>query len=130
MSDIQTVRISALAQNKTKSVPEAIQVKLKSWAHAVTCYGLTEVRRLRGFKDEALKGQRKGQRSIRLSKSYHAIYVITCGGGTEIPRSGAEAPDERDAIADGGAEATDTGADATARGVRIAEIIEVSKHKP
>ncbi len=38
--------------------------------------GLSEVRKVPGYHDEPLKGQRKGQRSIRLSRSYRAIYVI------------------------------------------------------
>ena len=29
-----------------------------------------------GYKDESLKGKRKGQRSIRLNKSYRLIYEI------------------------------------------------------
>jgi proteic killer suppression protein len=36
--------------------------------------GLYEVRKISGYHDEPLKGQRKGQRSIRLTKAYRAIY--------------------------------------------------------
>ncbi len=32
-----------------------------------------------GLHDEALQGNRKGQRSIRLSQAYRAIYVIVAG---------------------------------------------------
>jgi proteic killer suppression protein len=32
------------------------------------------MRKLSGFHDEPLKGKRAGQRSIRLSRSYRAIY--------------------------------------------------------
>ncbi len=32
--------------------------------------------KIKGYHDEPLKGKRKGQRSIRLSKSYRAIYTI------------------------------------------------------
>jgi plasmid maintenance system killer protein len=38
--------------------------------------GLEEVRRAPGYHDEPLKGDRAGQRSIRLSRSYRAIYEI------------------------------------------------------
>ena len=38
--------------------------------------GLEEVRKARGYHDEPLKGHRAGQRSIRLSSSYRAIYEI------------------------------------------------------
>jgi len=33
-----------------------------------------EVRKLRGYHDEPLKGKRKGQRSIRLNRAYRLIY--------------------------------------------------------
>ena len=37
--------------------------------------GLLEARKLSGYYDEPLKGKRKGQRSIRLSRAYRAIYI-------------------------------------------------------
>ncbi|MFM8410316.1 MAG: hypothetical protein ACKOCT_08560 [Alphaproteobacteria bacterium] len=46
------------------------------WVMAVEHDGLEEVRRVPGYHDEPLKGSRLGQRSIRLSRSYRAIYVI------------------------------------------------------
>lgn len=46
--------------------------------------GLESVRKIKGFHDEPLKGKRSGQRSIRLNKSYRAIYVINRDGGVEI----------------------------------------------
>jgi proteic killer suppression protein len=42
--------------------------------------GLERAKRIPGFHDEPLKGERKGQRSIRLSRSWRAIYVIERGG--------------------------------------------------
>lgn len=42
------------------------------------------VRRLPGFHDEPLKGQRQGQRSIRLNRAYRAIYVERHGGEIEL----------------------------------------------
>ena len=46
------------------------------WAHSVEEDGIRETRKLPGYHDEPLKGDRKGQRSIRLSRAYRAIYVI------------------------------------------------------
>ena len=46
----------------------------------VTDVGLREVRKIPGYHDEPLKGQRFGQRSIRLSKAYRAIYKIDRSG--------------------------------------------------
>jgi len=44
------------------------------WIDGVSRDGLEEMRKLSGFHDEPLKGKRAGQRSIRLSRSYRAIY--------------------------------------------------------
>lgn len=57
---------------------------MAGWVHAVGQYGLREVRKISGYHDEPLKGERKGQRSIRLSKGYRAIYIIDDSGNTEI----------------------------------------------
>ncbi len=37
-------------------------------------FGLREVRKQPGFHDKALTGKRKGQRSVRMSRSYRLIY--------------------------------------------------------
>ena len=57
-------------------VPLHIAVKLKAWADDFEKRGIEEVRKTKGYHDEPLKGKRKGERSIRLSKSYRAIYII------------------------------------------------------
>ena len=54
--------------------------KLKTWIEGVNKDGLEAVRKTRGFHDEPLKGKRKGQRSIRLSRSYRAIYKVLSDG--------------------------------------------------
>ena len=36
--------------------------------------GVWEVRKLPGYHDEPLKGDRRGQRSIRLNRAYRLIY--------------------------------------------------------
>jgi toxin HigB-1 len=46
------------------------------WVTAVEHEGLEEVRKVPGYHDEPLKGDRIGQRSIRLSRTYRAIYEI------------------------------------------------------
>lgn len=45
------------------------------WIDAIERLGIEEVRKIPGFHDEPLKGNRKGQRSIRLNKAYRAIYI-------------------------------------------------------
>lgn len=74
--DIHDVVISKAAIKNLKKVPTQILDKLQSWIEAIELEGLREVRKLPGFHDEPLKGKRKGQRSIRLSRSYRAIYTI------------------------------------------------------
>lgn len=67
-----------------KKLPKHIITKLIAWTNAVGHDGLSEVRKIPGFHDEPLQGERKGQRSIRLSKSYRAIYIIDRAGQMEI----------------------------------------------
>jgi proteic killer suppression protein len=59
------------------SIPQFIHDKLEQWIHTVEEIGIEETRKVPGFHDEPLKGKRKGQRSIRLNRSYRAIYVIS-----------------------------------------------------
>jgi proteic killer suppression protein len=61
-------------------VPKHVAQKLRRWAHDVQTHGLEEVSKVPGYRDEPLKGERQGQRSIRLSRSYRAIYTIDQDG--------------------------------------------------
>lgn len=70
--------------SELKKLPKHIVIKLTAWIDAVGHDGLNEVRKIPGYHDEPLHGDRKGQRSIRLSKSYRAIYVIDKSGQMEI----------------------------------------------
>lgn len=55
-------------------LPKHIQAKFLYWLDLLDEYGLVATRRIPGLNDEMLHGKRKGQRSIRLSKSYRLIY--------------------------------------------------------
>ena len=57
-----------------KKVPYHIRDRLMVWAESVELKGIREVRKIKGFHDELLKGERRGQRSVRLSKSWRVIY--------------------------------------------------------
>jgi proteic killer suppression protein len=46
--------------------------------------GLRETRKSPGFHDEPLRGNRNGQRSVRLNKAYRAIYVEKIDGTVEF----------------------------------------------
>jgi len=81
---IHEVRISRRAQKQLKKVPTHILDKLESWIDAVALDGLENIRKVPGYHDEPLAGKRKGQRSIRLSKAYRAIYIIDSDGNIEF----------------------------------------------
>lgn len=82
--DIKRVIITKKAEDNLFKVPVHIVTKLASWVESVTVSGLNYTRRIPGYHDEPLKGNRKGQRSVRLSKSYRAIYVICDDGDIEF----------------------------------------------
>ena len=68
------VRLTDLARKQLDRMPEHIHRKYEYWLDLISYLGLFEVRKYKGFHDEALKGERFGQRSVRLSKSYRLIY--------------------------------------------------------
>lgn len=72
------------AKKDIRKVPNHIQIKLFGWVDDVEKRGLEEVRKTPSYHDEPLKGQRIGQRSIRLSLSYRAIYIEKKGQGIEF----------------------------------------------
>ena len=82
--DIYTVIVSPKAKDELKKIPSYIARKLGSWIVAVSHDGLFEVRKIKGYHDEPLKGNRVGQRSIRLNIAYRAIYEIKKDGTTEL----------------------------------------------
>jgi len=61
-------------EKQLRKVPGFVVDKLLAWAKSVELKGLREIRRIPGYHDELLKGDRRGQRSIRLTKAYRAIY--------------------------------------------------------
>ena len=81
---ISRVTISRNAQDDLRRVPPHIVRKLQGWILAVEEEGIDRVRRIPGFHDEPLKGQRDGQRSIRLNQAYRAIYEIQFDGSFDF----------------------------------------------
>lgn len=73
---IRRVEISRRAAKEVERVPRHVALKLRLWIDDVEDRGLEEVRKTPGYHDEPLKGDRRGQRSIRLSIHYRAIYEI------------------------------------------------------
>ncbi len=57
-------------------MPDAIQQRYEIWKEIVAVSGPEGLRRIRGFNDEALRGDWKGHRSSRLNQQYRVIYRI------------------------------------------------------
>jgi proteic killer suppression protein len=70
------VNFTKLALKQFKKAPLGIQNALLAWATEVNIKGLEATRQRKGFHDEPLKGERFGQRSVRLNHQWRAIYTI------------------------------------------------------
>lgn len=66
--------ISKLARKGLSRAPKHISIKFDYWCDLLNAIGLAKARKYKGFHDEPLQGLRFGQRSVRLSRSYRAIY--------------------------------------------------------
>ena len=73
---IKDVIISPKAIKDLKKLPLEIIDSLDFWVKTVREIGLNEARKIKGYHDEPLKGDRKGQRSIKLNKAYRAFYIV------------------------------------------------------
>lgn len=72
---INTVDITKVEKDLRK-LPCHILENFRSWVRIIKLEGLEASRLVKGYHDEPLKGKRVGQRSIRLSRSYRAIYSL------------------------------------------------------
>ena len=71
---LMDVVILTKVKKQLKKLPPWIKDKLEGWVALVQSDGIRTVRKKKGYHDEPLKGRRRGQRSIRLSRSWRAIY--------------------------------------------------------
>lgn len=69
------VEMTKSAEKQLRQAPEQVIYKFSTWRRSVQEDGLEATRKLSGYHDEPLKGQRKGERSIRLNRQWRAIYV-------------------------------------------------------
>ena len=75
IKSMNQVRLSKKAQEQLKKIPAFITANLQIWVEQVEMFGISKVRRVPGYHDKPLHGERLGQRSIRLSKAYRAFYI-------------------------------------------------------
>lgn len=81
---VNVVELSRVALKQLRKVPRHVVDKLLGWVRLVEQEGLDNARRIPGFHDEPLHGQRAGQRSVRLSKAYRALYRVDDRGAVEV----------------------------------------------
>jgi len=84
VSEIKKVFWGKKVEKQLSKVPKFIGEKFFTWVSSVGFVGLRKVREYPGYHDEPLKGERKGQRSIRLSRGYRAFYVERMDGSVEF----------------------------------------------
>ena len=58
------------------NLPLNIAKKYELWKNIIFRHGPEKLKEFPGFHDEKLKGERKGQRSSRLSDQYRVIYTV------------------------------------------------------
>ena len=75
MNSVNQVSLDKQAKQDLNLMPPNIIRKFMGWVIYVESFGIREARLIKSFHDEPLKGNRTGQRSIRLNRSYRAIYV-------------------------------------------------------
>lgn len=73
------VLLSKKAEKGLRKAPPQVQQKAAFWRKLVETQGLGRAMLVKGFHDEALKGERKGQRSILLNLQWRAIYEKRIG---------------------------------------------------
>jgi toxin HigB-1 len=81
---LTTAEISPLATKQLRKFHKWILNRLLEWIDEVEELGINKTRESSGYHDEPLKGIRQGQRSIRLNRSYRAIYVQARNGELTI----------------------------------------------
>ena len=59
-----------------KKLPEELLKRYEKWKDVVRISGPEGLRAIRGFNDEALRGEWEGHRSSRLNLQYRVIYKI------------------------------------------------------
>jgi len=58
-------------------LPESILKRYEKWKDVVRISGPRGLRAIKGFHDEALRGESRGYRSSRLGQQYRVIYEIS-----------------------------------------------------
>jgi proteic killer suppression protein len=84
MNVVTQVTLTKSAEKDVRKLPRNIQEALLTWITQVSTQGLANTRKIPGYHDEPLSGDRKGQRSVRLNRAYRAIYIQNKDGEIEL----------------------------------------------
>jgi proteic killer suppression protein len=81
---VRRVTWGKYVEKQLDRVPDVIARKFRIRVELVEESGIREVRKRKGFHDEPLKGERRGQRSVRLNNAYRAFYAEHGTGDIEL----------------------------------------------
>jgi proteic killer suppression protein len=84
MNLVTQVTLTKSAEKDVRKLPRNIQEALLTWITQVSTQGLAKTRKIPGYHDEPLLGDRKGQRSVRLNRAYRGIYIQNKDGEIEL----------------------------------------------
>lgn len=70
------VTITKHAQKDLKKIPRHILIQFDLWVEVIETEGYKAMQKVKGYNDHALAGDRKGQRSSYLSRSWRVIYTL------------------------------------------------------
>ena len=59
-----------------RKLPKEVVKKYELWKEMIVWHGPEKLREFPGFKDEKLKGDRRGEKASRLSLQYRVIYTV------------------------------------------------------
>lgn len=63
-------------EKSLKKIPRHILILFDLWIEIIETEGLAEMQKISGYRDHSLKGNRKGQRSTSLNRSWRVIYEL------------------------------------------------------
>lgn len=78
------IELTKTASKQLRKVPRNVLTKLTMWADSIRQIGLKETRKIPGYHDEPLKGNKKNRRSIRLNRQWRAEYFETVDDTGEV----------------------------------------------
>lgn len=59
-----------------RRIPQHVVMQFDGWVYCIEEKGFYYMQTIKGYRDHALKGNRLGQRSSSLNKSWRVIYIL------------------------------------------------------